>query len=75
MNAETIASLTTAAGTLVLAVATYSSTQAATRASRIAEQALLAGLRPVLMQEPTTQCWTFTVTVVGAEVPAGVRAS
>lgn len=49
MNAETIASLTTAAGTLVLAVATYSSTQAATRASRIAEQSLLAGLRPVLM--------------------------
>ena len=49
MNAETLASLTTAAGTLVLAVATYSSTQAATRASRIAEQALLAGLRPVLM--------------------------
>jgi hypothetical protein len=49
MNAETIASLTTAAGTLVLAVATYVSTQAANRASRIAERALLAGLRPVLM--------------------------
>jgi len=49
MNAETIASLTTAAGTLVLAVATYSSTRSANRASRVAEQALLVGLRPVLM--------------------------
>lgn len=49
MNTETIASLTTAAGTLVLAVATYSSTRSANRASRVAEQALLVGLRPVLM--------------------------
>ena len=49
MNAETLASLTTAAGTLVLAVATFSSTRSANRASRVAEQALLVGLRPVLM--------------------------
>ena len=49
MNAETLASWTTAAGTLVLAVATFSSTRSANRASRTAERALLAGLRPVLM--------------------------
>ncbi len=49
MNAEVIASLTTAAGTLVLAVATFASTRSANRASRIAERSLLATLRPVLM--------------------------
>jgi hypothetical protein len=49
MNAEVIASLTTAAGTLVLAVATYASTRSANRASRVAERSLLAGLQPVLM--------------------------
>jgi hypothetical protein len=49
MNAETIASLTTAGGTLVLAVATFASTRSANRASRISERALLAGLRPVLV--------------------------
>jgi hypothetical protein len=49
MSAEVIASLTTAAGTLVLAVATFSSTRSANRASRIAERSLLATLRPVLM--------------------------
>jgi hypothetical protein len=49
MNAEVIASLTTAAGTLVLAVATFAATRSATKASRFAERSLLAGLRPVLM--------------------------
>jgi hypothetical protein len=49
VNAETLASLTTAAGTLVLAVATFSATRSANRASRVAEQSLLAGLQPVLM--------------------------
>jgi hypothetical protein len=49
MNAEAIASLTTAAGTLVLAIATFSATRSANRASRIAERSLLATLRPVLM--------------------------
>jgi hypothetical protein len=49
MSAEVIASLTTAAGTLVLAVATFSSTRSANRASRIAERSLLATLRPVLV--------------------------
>jgi len=46
----TISSLATAGGTLVLAVATYASTRSANRAARVAERALLAGLRPVLVQ-------------------------
>jgi hypothetical protein len=52
---STIASLATAGGTLVLAVATYSSvrfgqrsTRVAERSTEIAERALLLGLRPVL---------------------------
>jgi hypothetical protein len=44
----TISSLATAGGTLVLAVATFASVRSATRAARIAEEALLVGLRPVL---------------------------
>jgi hypothetical protein len=51
----TVASLATAAGTLVLAVATFSSvrfgqrsTRIAERSTAIAERALLLGLRPVL---------------------------
>lgn len=44
----TISSLATAGGTLVLAVATFSSVRSATRAARIAEQTLLIGVRPVL---------------------------
>jgi hypothetical protein len=45
----TIASLATAAGTLVLAVATFGSIRSANRAARSAEQSLLAGTRPVLV--------------------------
>jgi hypothetical protein len=45
---STIASLATAGGTLVLATATFSSVRASQRSARIAEQALLIGLRPVL---------------------------
>jgi hypothetical protein len=48
VDAEVIASLTTAGGTLVLAVATYFSTRTANRASRVAERALMVGLQPVL---------------------------
>lgn len=44
----TISSLATAGGTLVLAVATFSSVRSANRSARVAERALLAGLRPVL---------------------------
>lgn len=43
-----IASLSTAGGTLVLALATFSSVRASQRTARIAEQALLVGQRPVL---------------------------
>jgi hypothetical protein len=44
----TIASLATAGGTLILALATFSSTRSANRAARVSEQALKVGLRPVL---------------------------
>jgi hypothetical protein len=44
----TIASLATAGGTLVLALATFASTRSANRAARISEQSLKVGLRPVL---------------------------
>src|SRR3954471_24267172 len=44
----TISSLATAGGTLVLAVATFGSVRSANRAARVADRALLAGLRPVL---------------------------
>jgi hypothetical protein len=45
----TISALATAAGTLVLALATFASVRSANRAARVAERSLLAGLRPVLM--------------------------
>ena len=45
----TISSLATAAGTLVLAVATFSSVRSGNRTARAAERSLLVGLRPVLM--------------------------
>ena len=45
----TIASLATAAGTLVLAIATFCSTRSANRAARAAERSLLLGLRPILL--------------------------
>jgi hypothetical protein len=45
----TISSLATAGGTLVLAVATFSSVRSANRSARTAERSLLAGIRPVLM--------------------------
>jgi hypothetical protein len=45
----TISSLATAGGTLVLAVATFSSVRSANRSARVAERSLMAGIRPVLM--------------------------
>jgi hypothetical protein len=45
----TISSLATAGGTLVLAAATFASVRSANRAARATEQALLVGIRPVLM--------------------------
>jgi hypothetical protein len=47
-DTSTIASLATAGGTLVLAIATFASTRSANRAARVSEQALKVGLRPVL---------------------------
>jgi hypothetical protein len=47
-DTSTIASLATAGGTLILALATFSSTRSANRAARVSEQALKVGLRPVL---------------------------
>jgi hypothetical protein len=58
----TIASLSTAGGTLVLAIATFSSVRASQRTARIAEQALLIGLRPVLApanEDDTTMTVAF----------------
>jgi hypothetical protein len=46
---STIASLATAGGTLVLAIATFASVRSGSRTARVAERALLAGLRPLLV--------------------------
>jgi hypothetical protein len=46
---SSIASLGTAAGTLVLAAATFSSVRSGNRTARVAELSLLAALRPVLI--------------------------
>ncbi len=48
-DAATIASLATAGGTLVLAIATFSATRSANHSARIAERALDLNLRPVLI--------------------------
>jgi hypothetical protein len=48
-NWETISSLATAGGTLVLAVATFSAVRSSNRSARVAEESLLAGLRPLLI--------------------------
>ena len=45
-----VASLATAGGTLVLAVATFSSVRSSNRTARAAERSLQAGLRPLLVQ-------------------------
>src|SRR5205823_9882035 len=57
MDWPTVASLATAAGTLVLAGATFVSVRSANRAARVAERSLLAGLRPLIVpsrsEDPT----------------------
>jgi hypothetical protein len=45
----TIASAATAGGTLVLAMATFSSVRSANKAARVAERTLQVGLRPLLL--------------------------
>jgi hypothetical protein len=47
-------SLATAGGTLVLAVATFSSVRSANRSARVAELSLMTGLRPVLLPSRET---------------------
>ena len=47
-DTSTIASLATAGGTLILALATFASTRSANRAARVSEESLKVGLRPVL---------------------------
>ena len=49
MDWSTVASLATAAGTLVLAVATFAAVRSGNRSARVAERSLLAGLRPLLV--------------------------
>jgi hypothetical protein len=45
----TISALATAGGTLVLAAATFASVRSSNRSARVAEEALLAAMRPLLM--------------------------
>ncbi len=49
MNWATISSLATAGGTLILAVATFSSVRSANRTARAAERSLQVALRPLLV--------------------------
>src|SRR5579859_1514221 len=46
---QTISSLATAGGTLVLAVATFSAVRSSNRSARVAERSLLTGMRPLLL--------------------------
>jgi hypothetical protein len=48
MDWATAASLATAAGTLVLALATFAAVRSSNRSARLAERAMLAGMRPLL---------------------------
>jgi hypothetical protein len=45
----TISSLATGGGTLVLAIATFSSVRSSNRSARVAERSLLAGVQPLLI--------------------------
>jgi hypothetical protein len=45
----TVSSIVTGGSTLVLAVATFSAVRSANRAARVAEEALLVGVRPLLL--------------------------
>jgi hypothetical protein len=51
---QTISSLATAGGTLVLALATFSAVRSSNRSARVAEQTLLTGLRPLLVPSLST---------------------
>jgi hypothetical protein len=73
----TIASLATAAGTLVLAGATFASVRSANRAARVAERSLEAGLRPLVLptrfDDPTQKVLfmdRFKLSVAGGQASA-----
>ena len=51
---STAASLATALGTLVLALATFVAVRAANRAARVAEYSMQIGIRPLLMPSRLT---------------------
>ena len=51
---QTISSLATAGGTLVLALATFSAVRSSNRSARIAEQTMLTGMRPLLVPSLTS---------------------
>ena len=46
---DTVASLATAGGTLVLAIATFSAVRSSNRSARVAQEALLVQMRPMLI--------------------------
>src|SRR4051812_4097043 len=48
-NWVTISALATAFATVLLALATFASVRSANRAARVAEESLLAGIRPLLV--------------------------
>ena len=50
---QTISALATAGGTLVLAAATFSAVRSSNRSARIAEHAMLTGIRPLLVPSLT----------------------
>jgi hypothetical protein len=54
IDAATISSLATAGGTLVLAVATFASVRSANRSARVAEEALMVNMRPLLIPSRLT---------------------
>ena len=51
---QTISALATAGGTLVLAIATFGAIRSANRSARVAEQAFLSGMRPLLISSQYT---------------------
>ena len=75
----TVSSLATAGGTLVLAVATFASVRSSNKSARVAERALMIGLRPLLVpsrpQDPDQTVGfadEFKVNVVGGGATAGI---
>jgi hypothetical protein len=75
----TVASLATALGTLVLAVATFSSVRSGNRTAKAAERSLQEGLRPVLvsshLEDPTLKISYLDrrwMRIPGASAVAGV---